>query len=1062
MGTMQFILGPSGSGKTRYCLDSIAKELHRSPMDGSAIILIVPEQATFQMERALASWDGLSGFVRARILSFQRLARWVISKESKHSRAMLNVSRKVILAQILTSVRKKLRFWNNCPPYQIAGSLLNLIDEFSAAQINSAELLKKQNELINSHADTHIRDKIHDLILLTGEIEKIDLPNLSEPQKYLDHYRKSVSEIKELNDALIYVDGFSGFTGQEFAALTATAKIAKQTNISLCLEYSSLSDAPLSNEQNIFGPTGKTYHRLTEIAQKERIPISRPIVLDTPKPKRVATTIIEAENSEQEAELIAGEILYLVREKDYRFRDISVVLRDLSHLSSQIQYAFDKYNIPYFLDIRRPIGQHPLTRIISSAIGAVCEQYRTKWMLKYIKTGLAGIERWQADVVENYVLANGIDGQNWIGEWTYKSGLTGREDEETNGETDLQMLNRYRETIISPLLKLESRLQDTPGAEMIIESIMQFLKNLNIAAKLQKLSNTAAATDSPQSQIHRQIWNITIEVLDQLKITLGDKPLPLDEFRQILIACFAEQTVGVIPSCLDQVLIGTIERSRHPAVRASFIPGYNESYWPAIPAEDVVLTDSDRSQLGYPDIAMTADIEEHYLSERYLNYIARTRPDEILRISYSRRSDDGKHLHPSRYISDEQQEKIIHIHQDDMNPFDHKVPLGITAESISCYFLRQSNEIDIKDSTKDIADRLGTDEKVSSVLKKYTEIACNPNAPTLSKQAAEQLFSSQFSLSQIETFYNCPFRHFSRYGLGLKPPARYKLEPVDLGQLRHTIMSIVWRKIRDSNIPLNQISSETITNLTDDAINQNSGNVKNQLLLSNARNRYILEQTRNELIIALSEQVRMLLPGRFKPASFEESFEFNLKEFQLIGRIDRIDVADSWALIIDYKTSATRFAENDFPAGVQLQLPGYLFVYTQKNEKSPAGAIFLSLTPKGNKIHSHGIINEDAISSFCSPEVGKDGPYGIKFKNGGELYDSCKFVKTDAQIREILEETEFLIGHAMEDIQNGNVNIHPYYSRGTSACSKFCDYQSLCRFNTELNKYRVQHVNKLD
>ena len=78
---IQFILGRSGSGKTHHCLEAIRGELRRGPT-GPARILLVPEQATFQMEQALVADEALGGFHRARVMSFVRLARHILFEKA--------------------------------------------------------------------------------------------------------------------------------------------------------------------------------------------------------------------------------------------------------------------------------------------------------------------------------------------------------------------------------------------------------------------------------------------------------------------------------------------------------------------------------------------------------------------------------------------------------------------------------------------------------------------------------------------------------------------------------------------------------------------------------------------------------------------------------------------------------------------------------------------------------------------------------------------------------------------------------------------------------------------
>lgn len=62
--SVQFILGRSGSGKSRYCIDSLIKEL-LDRHDTTPLVLLVPEQATYQAERAILSHPQIAGFQSA-------------------------------------------------------------------------------------------------------------------------------------------------------------------------------------------------------------------------------------------------------------------------------------------------------------------------------------------------------------------------------------------------------------------------------------------------------------------------------------------------------------------------------------------------------------------------------------------------------------------------------------------------------------------------------------------------------------------------------------------------------------------------------------------------------------------------------------------------------------------------------------------------------------------------------------------------------------------------------------------------------------------------------------
>ena len=71
MGRIRFILGRAGTGKTTRCVDAAADALRAG--GDAPLVLLTPEQATYQMELAVLSRPGVRGFSRLRVLSFNRL-----------------------------------------------------------------------------------------------------------------------------------------------------------------------------------------------------------------------------------------------------------------------------------------------------------------------------------------------------------------------------------------------------------------------------------------------------------------------------------------------------------------------------------------------------------------------------------------------------------------------------------------------------------------------------------------------------------------------------------------------------------------------------------------------------------------------------------------------------------------------------------------------------------------------------------------------------------------------------------------------------------------------------
>ena len=95
---LQFILGRAGSGKTTEVFSRVATALH----DGKSPVLLVPEQFSFETERAAVERFGMKDAARVQVLSFTRLAERVLRQVGGVAeQVMSDVTRTLLLSRAL-------------------------------------------------------------------------------------------------------------------------------------------------------------------------------------------------------------------------------------------------------------------------------------------------------------------------------------------------------------------------------------------------------------------------------------------------------------------------------------------------------------------------------------------------------------------------------------------------------------------------------------------------------------------------------------------------------------------------------------------------------------------------------------------------------------------------------------------------------------------------------------------------------------------------------------------------------------------------------------------------
>ena len=143
-----------------------------------------------------------------------------------------------------------------------------------------------------------------------------------------------------------------------------------------------------------------------------------------------------------------------------------------------------------------------------------------------------------------------------------------------------------------------------------------------------------------------------MELFDKFSELLGDEPITLKEYCELLDAGFEEAKVGVIPPSIDQVVIGDVERTRMKDIRALFFVGANDVLLPGNAGTGGILSERDREKFKEKDISLSPGPKEKIYIQKFYLYTALTKPTELLSLSWSKVSGEGKSLRPAYLIQE--------------------------------------------------------------------------------------------------------------------------------------------------------------------------------------------------------------------------------------------------------------------------------------------------------------------------------------------------------------------------------------------------------------------------
>jgi ATP-dependent helicase/nuclease subunit B len=1144
--SLQYILGRSGSGKSHSVFQEIQRQLKENP-SGTPIIYLVPDQMTFQSEYKLASSPGLNGMMRAQVYSFSRLAWRVLGETGGMTRLHItSTGVRMMLRKIIEHKKEELKIFKKASEQNGFYELLEMMmTELKRYCISSENLSWNADTLLSLGQKENnkkvLKDKLSDLSIISSALEKALADQYLDSEDYLSLLREKMPYSEMLNQCEIYIDGFHSFTPQELEVTAGLIQHAKKVTIALTTDQNQVDEND-PHELDSFYMTKKTMQMLSQKAQELAVEVLDPIVLhETPKFRSSAISHIEkhydtrpamtsmdtdgiqlaaAVNLRAEVEGAARKIIELVRDEGYRYRDIAVTVRHSGSYQPLIETVFADYGIPVFLDQKKSMLHHPLIELIRSSLDIVLKNWRYEAVFRAVKTELlypldeirktTSEIRKGMDELENYVLALGIQGNRWTDSkpWKYKRfrgfeaedfGKTSRDDEKE------QLLNELRDMIVSPLKRLSRNLSKSVSVVDCCSALYTFLEELNIPLKLERMRVQAESAGKLRSaREHGQVWNAVLNLLDEMVELTGKEELSKDTWMQMLETGLESMKFALVPPSLDQVLAGTLERSRFTDVKVNFILGVNDGIIPAKPKDDGLLSEDEREALSKNGVELAPSSRRKLLDEQFMIYLALTNGSDKLFVSYALADEEGKTLQPSMVIGrihdlfPALQETLFQNEpsfEEDLAFIQH--PLK-SVSYLSAQLREWKKGYSISPVWWDVYNWSVTQNKYGPYTRKTISSLFYMNREAnLSENVSRELYGEKIltSISRMELFQSCPFSQFMSYGLKLKERQMYKLEAPDIGQLFHAALKQMNDSLQQRRVSWSDLSKGDCYRMAGDIVDMLAPQLQHEILLSSNRHLYIkkkLKEVVGKASHVLSEHAKA---SGFTPAGLELAFgtggtlpplEYKLPNgsaMEVVGRIDRVDTAESsnglLMRIIDYKSSSTGLSLSELYHGIALQMLTYLDVAVTHSqnwlgkESIPAGVLYFHVhNPllSKKKLMSVEEIEQEILKKF------KMKGLVLAEEEAVELMDSTMdkrsniipvaltangFHKTQSSVA-TAPHFETMRNHVRKKavdsgtgITNGVIDIAPYEMSKKVPCT-YCSYKPVCQFDQTLeeNQYR--------
>lgn len=1100
---IQIIEGASGSGKSYTVYQELIQASIKEP--DKKFFFLVPEQFTMQAQRDIVTLHPKHGTMNIDIVSFNRLAYRVFEELNIRCEHVLeDFGKSMLLQRILMKHRQELPVFGAC--VNKAGfidELKSLLTELFQYRIGREDIEQVYGAMTGT---SMLKNKLHDLLYVYDAFREEVQGNYIIAEHILEMLAQHVPESQLLQNSVIYLDGFTGFTPIQYEVLGMLAQVCDAMTITVTIDKIS-AEKEQCEEHALFYLSKDTIHRVCNMADRLGIYVEERF-LEGPSPrfshspelqhleenlfrypnliweKPVEHIHLQAMRSpRQELHQVARQIRSLVRSGRYRYRDIAVIHGNLEGIEPFVEELFPGLEIPYFIDTNQSIYMNPCLEAIRAVLEIAGQDYSYESVFRFLKTGVTGMETDELEQLENYVVAKGIRGAGW---W-----------QKELGETQVFQL-------LQPVIQA---LKQAKEVQEYVSILQEFLKTLHMQEQLEAAANNFEEQGNlVQAKAYLQISEKLEEIWDKMRVILGKETMQLDEFQTLLETGFDDISLGVIPPSLDQVTIGDIERTRLNHIKVLFVMGLNDGIIPRITRGGGILSEADRSILGQ-ELELAPDSRSRVFTEQFYLYQNLTKTSEQLYLTYHVQDSDGNEALPA-YIVGRIQRLFPNL------PIEERVSEKMDWSSLET----------AKDSVEVLIAGLQTDGKISKEqgeiwksLYVYLEMT-QPEVierirqgyfyhnldSSIAEETAARLYGNVLnaSISRLETYSHCPYQFFLEYGLGLRKRELHEVSLGDMGNLLHHVVEQVFRQVENRNAEQTLLSEEkenvweTISDdmlmeMVEQEVQKTVEGEEDSVYLYSYKNRQLLRRIQRTAAYAVVDLKQQLLQGSMIPYQFELCFNRkqadpicrdltsaqvsldNGTDMRLSGIIDRIDICQDeehvYVKVLDYKSSGKEIDVAYVNAGLQLQLLVYTNVVMEvlkrrfpHKEIVPAGSLYygfrIPMVEKTAKAVtdalSRRINKETALTGIVNKEepcvslLGNVETLPVKVEEieGVPTIQESDTVLSGERYRELLGEVQETVANIGNHMMAGKIPIRPVRAGRGLPCD-YCDYRDVCKLD---------------
>lgn len=982
-------------------LEKLKEIVAKNEREKKKTVIFCEDRLTLAAERTVCA--AVEGTMRTSVYTF---ARFLSVERGKQEGVLSSQGSAMAIRRIIEENKDDLKLFGRFAPSASAGAVYDTIAMLYSSKI-SADDVKR------AALDGLIESKLQDVALIYSKYEEYLKANgKRDKNAYLSELSAIIEESGRIRGSQVIFLGFQSFTRSSLSVVRAVMKCAAGV-LGLFIGgrealYVNEAESAYLAAAEEFGGAERDFAENTlnpeaDILRRSLFDAESFFKGETISTRRVH--IFEAEDEDDELEFIAASIKKFILNGMERYAKISVMLPDAAEAERDIRRVFSEYGIPYFLDRRMNLSEHPVCSFIASYLECAVSGCPFEETDKVIASPIFPASRREKDAYRNYALRLA----------SFRAGIKRepREDILDKMKFDYAAVQSVRKTFLKGLSLIPLK----NSAAAVCGGIRKLLEEFGVGKRLAETAEEYKNSYPAVAEFSARVYEGVLSVLGEAEVIAGDAPFR--ELIKILKSGFAAYEISLIPPKADAVFVGDLGATANIGSDIVFAARLTGDV-PRTSSDTALLTDREIAALGSVNIDISPKIRQVNLRRRefaalnicafknelYLSYPSRLADEESgvsEIISYAQAvflSPQGAFLTPvttARVLKNLRSAPYYCSEPAAALKTLAKTPVPEVASSVY--------EVLSKNGYKSAADAIASPRERRDI------------------STGRQLFTKYGSVSPtaLETYFACPYRSFMQQGLKIKEREEGAMRPLDTGNFIHTVLQKIAPELK-------KLKEDEVAGRAEELARELMKDAQYAALSDSKRGEYVAQRLVREAGEISRGMYEQLINSNFEVSKTECRCEIKLDGgLSVAGRIDRIDSCGDMVRIIDYKTGTTGVSATKYYMGLKLQLPLYLLAASKGGRA--AGAYYFPAAVE-YKEKSDGVFRLQGFMDG-SAEVVQNSDTHLAPKEKSAYFDAyLSGRKVDGamepeEFKSFLNYSRIVADGAVKEMTRGNITPSP-------------------------------------